>query len=262
MIGKHRAALTAMLLEACCLTLTCAFLSPPLAGQDTIDNTFEVPITDTSTGGSPLEAHGRAFLHEVVTGPKLEWSWGAKVEVKNISDNAVTLVIATLTELGRHPKSGHRGGLGDGPTYIITEDRFFSDTGIRPSDPVVLRNTEPGELAEGCCVNSIDKVRIPDAEFKVLFIQFADGSIFGDPSAATEVFARRKASMAALGQLSESRTTAEKRFGEELDQLCASLGPICPQIAQAFERNGERGAMAEVQRLTALANKRAQFVTP
>ena len=147
-------------------------------------------------------------------------------------------MFATLTELGQHPESGHRGGLGDGPTYIITEDRFFSDTDIRPSVSVVLRNTEPGELGEGCCLNSIGNVRSPEAEFNVLFVQFADGSIYGNPSAAAEVFVKRKASIAALRQLAESQAADEKHFGEKLAQLCASLGSICPLIAQAFERNG------------------------
>jgi len=79
-----------------------------------MDNTFGVPVTDASLGGNPLEVHGKALLHEVVAGPKLEWSWGAKVEVKNVSEKSIVLMFATLTELGRHPESGHRGGLGDG----------------------------------------------------------------------------------------------------------------------------------------------------
>lgn len=125
-----------------------------------------------------------------------------------------------------------------------------------------MRNTEPGELATGCCINSIDKVVTPEADFKVLFVQFADGSVYGDPSAATEVFARRKASTAALGQLLESRATDEKHFGEKLERLCASLGLTCPQISQALESSGERGAVAEAQRLIATAQKHAQLLTP
>jgi len=85
MLSKHRAAAPGLLLEAFCLALTCVFLYLSSAGQDTIDNTFEVPITGTSPGGSPLEVHGKALLHEIVAGPKLEWSWGAKVGVRNIS---------------------------------------------------------------------------------------------------------------------------------------------------------------------------------
>jgi hypothetical protein len=135
MIIEYRA--TCRLLSAFCLALTCAFLCSSSAGQDTTDNTIEVPLTDATRGVSPLEVHGKGLIHEVIEGPVIEWSWGANVVVKNISDKAITLVFATLTELGRHPESGHRGGLGDGPTYIIAEDRFFKSD-IQPSDSVVL----------------------------------------------------------------------------------------------------------------------------
>src|ERR1700688_2170333 len=117
------------LLSALSLALTCATICLPSTAQDGI---IEVPLIDATRGVSPLEVHGKAIVHEVIEGPVIKWSWGANVVVKNISDKAITLVFATLTELGRHPESGHRGGLGDGPTYIIAEDRFFKSD-IQPS---------------------------------------------------------------------------------------------------------------------------------
>jgi hypothetical protein len=246
----------------CCLALACALLGPPATGQDTADNTFQVPLLDTSVGANPLEVRGRVLLREVAAGPELEWSWGAKVSVKNVSDKPIALLVATLTELGRHPGSGRRGGLGDGPTYIMVEDRFFSDDNLLPSDSVILRDTQPGKLGEGCCVNPLDKLSAPEAEFKVLSVQFADGSIYGTPSAAAEAFARRRVSIKALHQLEESQPTDEKDFGEKLDGLCPSLGTICPRIAQALKKDGKPGAFAEILRFIALADKRSQMLIP
>ena len=237
------------------LSLACATICLPSTAQDGV---IEVPLID-ATRGVPLEVHGKALVHEVIEGPVIKWSWGANVVVKNTSDKAIALVFATLTELGRHPESGHRGGLGDGPKYIIAEDRFFKSD-IQPSDSVVLRDTKPGTLASGCCINSIDKVRSPEAEFRVLFVQYADGTTFGDPAAAAEVFARRKASIAALQQLIESQAGDEERFSERLGQQCASLGALCPEISQAFEKSGERGALTEVRHLLVISERHAKLL--
>lgn len=264
MIIEYRAAAKSIVLSAFCFFLTSAFLCPSSAGQDTTDKLIEVPITDVTAGGSPLEVHGKALIHEVITGPKLEWSWGQKVVVKNISDKAITLVFATLTELGRHPESGHPAGLGNGPTYIIVEDRFFAETEIRPSDSVVLRDAKPGTLGEGCCVNSIDKIRLPEADFKVLFVQYADGSIFGNPAAADDVFTYRKRTLGALRQLTQTQANGgEENFAAEFNRQCPLLGnQICPQISVAFERSGDQGAAAAARRLLGIAEKHAQLLTP
>jgi hypothetical protein len=264
MIIEHRVAATCMLLSALCLTLTCAFLCASSAGQDSADKIIEVPLTDATPSGSPLEVHGKALIHEVIAGPKLEWSWGERVVVKNASDKAITLLFATLTELGRHPESGRPAGLGDGPRYVIAEDRFFSETDIRPSDSVVLRNTKPRALGEGCCINSIDKVRVPQAEFKVLFLQYADGSIFGDPAAASGVFTKRQRILAALRQLTKPLAgDVEENFAAEVKVQCGSLGnPICPRISVAFERSGYQAAVTEARRLLGIAEKHVQLLTP
>jgi hypothetical protein len=261
MSSEYRAAVAYRLLLAFCLALVCAIHCPTSASQETIDNTREVPLTDKTPSG-PLEVHGKALIHEIIAGPKLEWSWGESVVAKNVSDKAIMLVLATLTELGRHPESGHPPGLGNGPTYIIAEDRFFSETDIRPSDSVVLRDTKPGTLGAGCCINSVDKVRVPEAEFKVLFVQYADGSTFGDPAAAADIFTKRKRILTALQQLSKQWAGGgEENFAAELKKQCALLGnPICPQISVALERSGDQAA-AEVRRVLGIAEKHAASLT-
>jgi hypothetical protein len=256
---EYGGAAKSRLLPALSLALICAIVCAPSTAQDEM---IEVPLTDATRGGSPLEAHGRAMIHEIIAGPEIQWSWGENVVVKNISEKAITLVFATLTEIGRYPNSGHRSGLGGGPTYVIAEDRFFR-TDIEPSKSVVLRDTKPGDLGRGCCVNSIDNVRSPEAEFKILFVQYADGSIFGDPAAATQVFAMRKAIMTALRRLVEAQASHGVHFGNELNQECAALGnPICAQISQALERSGERAALTEVRRLLDISEKHAKLLAP
>jgi len=256
MTSEYKSAARCRLLLALPVALAFVLICQPSAAQDEI---IEVPLTDATHGVSPFEVHGKALIHEVISGPELQWSWGANVVVKNVSDKSITLVFATLKESGRHPESGHPGGLDDGPTYIIVEDRFFN-TDIEPATSVVLRNTKPGALARNCCINSIDNVRSPQAEFKVLFVQYADGSIFGDPTAAAEVFARRKRSMTALRQMAEPQIDDEKVFSEKLDQQCAALGSICPKISQAFERNGERGALTEMERLLGISDTHVKLL--
>ena len=76
-----------------------------------------VPLIDKTGAASPFQVSGRLLLQEAVHGNQLEWSWGQKVAVKNVSGKPVLLFVATLTEIGRHPKGQHTAP-GDGPTYL------------------------------------------------------------------------------------------------------------------------------------------------
>lgn len=90
-----------------------------------------VPLIDKTEAASPFEVSGRFLLQEAVHGNQLEWSWGQKVAIKNISGKPVLLFIVTLTETGRYPQGQH-AATGDGLTYVIEDDRFFSENLMRP----------------------------------------------------------------------------------------------------------------------------------
>jgi len=236
------------------LVSLCGVLCVPLAAQD---DAINVPLTDATVGTSPFEVHGSALIHEVVLGNQLEWSWGENVVVKNVSDKPVLLLMATLAEAGRHPARERHAALGDGPRYTLTQDRFFSDSAIQPAESVVLRDMKPGTPARDCCVNPMDETREPRAEFKILFVQFTDGSVFGDPAAAAQVLGTHKMILEALRQLGQSQPEGgEESFAAKLEEKCISLGSsVCSRISAALEGGGTLAALAEARRSLAVAEE-------
>jgi len=162
-----------------------------------------VPVIDKSGAASPFQVSGRFLLQEAVHGNQLEWSWGQKVAVKNVSGKPVLLFVATLTEIGRYPKGQHAAP-GDGPTYVIEDDRFFSENLIRPGESLTLRDTEPGAPSVACCINPLAEKSDPAARYYLGFVQFADGSTFGDPDEARDALALRETILRGLRELNQS----------------------------------------------------------
>ena len=250
----------------------CALCLFPSAALE--QEVFSVPIADKSSAGAPFEVSGKLTLQESQQADKVEWSWGEKVEIKNISDKAILLFIATITEVGRH-HDGQRLAPGDGPTYRLGDDRFFNKKLIQPGESIVLRDTEPGRPDVACCVSPQAQVHDPSAEFCLRFVQFADGSAFGDPTEARDNLAFRQTILRGLQELIRSyEETGESGFTAQLKHLRSyaldpSLAPkidaqppffqapICRQILAAYDAGGARAALAAARKFLKIAEEHA-----
>ena len=212
-----------------------------------------VPLIDKTEATSPFRVSGRLLLRETVRGNQVEWSWGQKLAVKNVSDKPILLFAATLTEVGRHPR-GKYAALGDGPTYQLDEDRFFSKELIRPGELLTLRDTEPGTPAVACCINPLAANVDPVAEFRLRFVQFADGTTFGDLAEARDALGMRDNALRGLRELNAVGDPAG--FVAELEKKCTSLGnAICSRISAAREGGGANAAQAEARQILVIAKE-------
>jgi hypothetical protein len=199
-----------------------------------------VPLIDKSGAASPFEVIGSLLLREAVHGNQLEWSWGQKVAIKNVSGKAVLLFIATLTEIGRYPKGQHAAP-GDGPTYVTEDDRFFSENLIQPGESVTLRDAEPGTPNVACGVNPAEKSN-PIAEHWLSFVQFSDGSTFGDPAEARDALALREKILRGLRELNQSYAEhGEQGFAAKLKEQSPSSATA--PFRQIFTKYSEDGVV-------------------
>jgi len=261
----------AVLLFALCL------YSFPCLPQDV----FSVPIVDKSDAGAPFEVSGGATLREFALSNQLDWSWGEKVAIRNISDKKILLFVATITEIGRHSvSSGHRRALGDGPTYQLEDDRFFSDKLIEPGASLVVRDTSPGAPDSACCIDPLAETHEPSAEYRLEFAQFADGSIFGDRAKAQGSLAIRRTILRGLHQLLESyEQGGEAGFTKALGNLRSGptgSGPspsqeeqppffttaICRQILGSYDSDGTRAALDKAQKILKIAEAHDAVIAP
>src|ERR1039458_8535942 len=240
------------------LFLCTLYLSAPLAAQL---ETVSVPLTDKTAAASPFQVSGRFLLQEAVHGNQLEWSWGQKAAIKNVSSKAVLLFIATFTEIGRYPKGQHAAP-GDGPTYVIEDDRFFGENLIRPGESVTLRDTEPGAPNVACCINPMAEKRDPIAEYCLRFVQFADGSTFGDPAEARDAFAMRETVLRGLRELVQSYNQhGEQAFLTEMKQQVSWSGTsIFAQIRTIFKEKGIDSAVERAQQILAIAESHEALI--
>jgi hypothetical protein len=234
---------------------------------------FPVPLVDKTSPGAPFRVKGKVTLKESVQGNRVEWSWGEHVTVKNISNKAILLFVVTITEVGRHSAlGGRRVAPGDGPTYRIEDDRFFSERLIEPGESLVLRDTEPGNPDAACCINP-SQAHETAAEYHLQFVQFANGSIFGDPAEARDSLVIRQIILRGLHELMQSyESGGESGFAAKLRDLQSygvdpSLAPpvdqqppffttvICRRVLAQYEVGGISAALEKTREILRTAEQ-------
>lgn len=235
-----------------CLVLSCALgFAQSSAAQHEETN---VPFVDKSSAGNPLEVTGQILLQETVEGNHVESSWGEKVVAKNMSAKPILLLVTSLTLIGRHNRGVLRGP-GDGPTYIASDDRFFNKNALQPGEFLVLRNTKPDKSQVECCVSPSEHGSDPKAEFRVRFVQFADGSTFGDSSEAkNELTVRAMIFDGLRGLIKSYSEQGESGFLADMrrQQPWSASSPFA-DIRKSYDENGLSAAIARAQEILAVA---------
>ena len=220
------------------LALLCLVLlsSRSLAQQTPID----IPFEDTSVAGSPIEVTGKISVREMIAGNKMSW-WEENVNARNISNKPILLLIGSLVEIGPHSSNGG---------MLISIDRFFYQNVIQPEASIRLAS---GVKGHECCINPLDEARDPKANFRVLFVQFLDGSTFGDPASAEDVLARRTSTLHGLQELARTYLEhGEPQFQAQLEQ--AQGGEIYG-IRQTKKEKGVGAAVSEVREMLAIGEE-------
>jgi len=278
-LGRLGALLRETVMRFCIAFCLCAVSLYPSSAlpQDIIS----VPLRDKSAAGAPFQVDGKLTLVESVQANELEWSWGEKVAVKNLSDKEILLFVVTIAEGGRHPAPvGRRTAPGDGSTYRLEDDRFFNEKLIKPGESLILRDTKPGVLDVVCCVDPLVESHDPSAEYRLQFVQFSDGSIFGDAAAARDSLAIRKIILCGLRELLETYDRAgEPGFAARVKSLRSDLmnpgfvpneheqppffaTAICRQIIAKYDSAGTRAALNETREIVRTAEKHSALMAP
>lgn len=140
--------------------------------------TFTIPVQDRSETGSPVEISGTISFTENLLRDSLVTSSDYEVKARNTSEKEIVLVVASFDEAGPHGGSRH---------HVLEFDDVFRD-GIAPGQSFVLSRSD--RVAPSfCCVNLASSAEQPKAEVRVRFVQFSDGSTFGDKASAKNIFA-------------------------------------------------------------------------
>jgi hypothetical protein len=153
--------------------------------------TYTIPVVDKSESESPLKISGTASFTELIVANSVKSSSSFKVDARNVGDRAIVLVLAHFEKTGPHGVETH---------HVIRRDHFFWGS-IAPGESFVLAGGRPGRRTSACCVSPRGPANEPNAEIRVQYVQFIDGSTFGDEATAKDILATRSAILNALRRL-------------------------------------------------------------
>ncbi len=208
--------------------------------------TYTVPVVDKSDPGSPLKISGTASFSELIVADSVTSSSNFRVEARNMSGTAIVLLLAYLDE------AGPNGGETHHPIYI---DHFFWGD-IAPGESFELARGRSGRRTSALRINPLGPAADPEAEVSVQYVQFVDGSTFGDEATAKDILDQRPVILGALRRLNHAGSS------EELLALLAEK--IQPETAdrflEAFRRTekhrGIAAARAQVRTALTVAEER------
>ena len=160
--------------------------------------TFSIPVQDKSGAGTPLEISGTISFSENTLMNSIATSTDYEVKARNHSDKQIVLIVATFDESGPHGGSRH---------HILQFDDVFR-LGISPGQSFVLTRSDRGTPAF-CCIDPQRRAEQPRAEVRVLYVQFSDGSTFGDKNAAKDILEIQAAVLDRLRTLDDTRSDEE-----------------------------------------------------
>jgi hypothetical protein len=208
-----------------------------VAQQEAVD----VPFDGTVVVGSPIELTGRVSVQETIAGNEVKSSWERNVTAKNISPKPILLLVGDLVAIGPHSNGGIR----------LSREDFFGYP-IQPGGTIALAEGTITQVS--CCINLLDKPRDPKSGFRLLFVQFLDGSTLGDAAQAQDVLSTRANTLNALRKLAETANRGEQQFQSQLQQQSGAAN-ILMCIRTTQKERGTEAAIAQTRRILVQAEE-------
>ena len=177
-------------------------------------HTYTSPLLDTSPESSPVTLFGAVDVRDELSVDLFSYSFEKALKIRNRSTIGILLVIVESNIEGRFSV--------EGISSIDTRDFFFAPTLLMPGETETIQSvfgpikqpTKELEFVE----------RLPRVTSRARFVQFADGSFWGDIHVAQEDISQRSQSMSKLHQLREEyEANGEDRFVASLMTMTSDL---------------------------------------
>lgn len=172
-----------------------------------------IQLRDISSEGSPLRASG-AVSFENNASEVIPYTYRVEGSVRNLSDKAVLLMVVHFES------SGVRG---PSLSYTYQEDHFFGSDVLESGNFEDLRSSPlrfGDTMVNGRPVEYVaESSGPPTATAQVVFVQFVDGSIWGDSELARDALNDRVQTLQELHRLEEMfRSEGGQVFKKELSK--------------------------------------------
>ena len=209
-------------------------LSSASSQQEPID----VPFDDAALTASAITATGKILVRETVAGNEVKSSWEENGSATNRSTKSILLLIGELDANSPRSNDGTR----------LTMEYFLGDP-ILPGETFSL--VKRSFVQASCCMNPLRETHEPEATFRLMFVQFLDGSTFGDAAEAENALANREGTLNALRKLAQVAAKDKERFQSQLERqlrLDDTLG-VFASIRGIQEQKGTDAAIARTYKI-------------
>lgn len=129
---------------------------------------------------------------------------------------------------------------------------YFGDP-ISPGETFSLVKGTFGQ--DSCCINPLRETHEPKATFRLTFVQFLDGSTFGDAAKAENALANRDRTLKAFRTLAQVAAKDKQRFQSQLErqlQIDDTLG-VFASVRETQEQRGADAAIARTYKILDVA---------
>jgi len=217
-----------------------------------------VEITDISSSDSPLKISGHVSFEEVVTDIEAKARYSLDATLTNVSSKPI---------MSYHIAMSVSPSIGPGVNAQYTDDRFFRDEMIaQPGGAALLQETASTWRAVPIA-NAAPESKVAVVKAKVVFVQFADGSRFGDEKWGAKIRNERVGAISDLNAATSayaSGISVNEGLQSALNNSKANFtsinSVILSHVKDILDSKGATAALAEMQKLLKTADQRKSYL--
>jgi hypothetical protein len=207
---------------------------------------YTAPIVEEAVGNSPLENTGVITLTKTIEGSTVARSYSGRWTVKNISSTPIVAF---------HEKLVVTFADGSGSSHEQIYDMFFGTKDLEPGATQDL-SYEPDITERTRYAGSDAPSQKPTSEISERWVQFADGTTFGEAAYGQDILSARKSGLQLLTALNEAYVSeGPEGFVRQL-QAQGQASPFLYSL-RAFQARGRtQDAIDALKRYLAAAEAR------
>jgi hypothetical protein len=185
--------------------------------QNVVAQNSPLALVDTSGSGAPVSLSGTATIQN-----EPQHRFAFHISASNVSDKAILLRVIGVQIVGE--------GNEESPMSIFRRDECFFGADLfaaYTSEALEVSDDRPHEQSTASAVN-----------IAVLFVQFVDGSTWGDPDEGKEALADRELTLKKLAELRRTyQTEGGAQFGAALMQQQPDV--LINQLKSSYQTTGD-----------------------
>lgn len=211
-------------------------------------------VEDRSAPGSPLVISGTVEIRETGSGSSLRVSLSEhNIVARNISSKTILALVVWLDVLPSYASPQR---------FVRQYECFFAPDVINPGDDHSLTEPTVGEQIEP--YDPSRPAETARAEARTVYVQFLDGSIFGDEGFGDHLRTLRRQTRRHLHHLDKTYThRGEAAFLEELNETVepGEVDVLVENVRRTQKRLGTSAAIGQIRRMLEFARERQSGFT-